>query len=152
MPDTVSQSHNIHLKQQAKLNSKPTKRLEYSSVEPKRGSQQFFDNLSKSEQRTLLDRLKLTYSLILFDYFSSEESINSKIDSFVQEAFSVNLPTNQVIKIHIEIIDSLERQLALEGLHTEYLKDLRLTLIDVMAHLGEMYRSAMYCKYKSPLE
>lgn len=49
----------------------------------------------------------------------------------------------KVVEIHMELIDDLERQLKLEGLHSEYLSDYRLVLIDVIAHLGEMYRSVL---------
>ena len=38
----------------------------------------------------------------------------------------------------------------LEGLHAEYLSDFRLTLIDVIAHLGEMYRYASKLLLVSP--
>lgn len=146
MPETFNQSQlNKHRHQQNSLNSKLNERLGHSSVYFKRDRRQFFNRLSFIEQRKLLDRLKLIYSQILFDYFLPQSNVNDRIDRFVEEAFMVNLPMNKVVEIHMELIDSLERQLIFEGLHTEHISDFRLTLIDVIAHLGEMYRSVI-CK------
>lgn len=50
---------------------------------------------------------------------------------------------NKVIEIHVNLVNNLERKLKLEGLHTEHFSNLRLTLIDAIAHLGEMYWSAI---------
>ncbi|MEM7761167.1 MAG: hypothetical protein AAF298_24010, partial [Cyanobacteria bacterium P01_A01_bin.40] len=50
---------------------------------------------------------------------------------------------NKVVEIHMGLIDDLERELKFKGLHTEHLSDFRLTLIDVIAHLGEMYRNVI---------
>ena len=128
---------------QNRLNSKLKERLGYSAIYSQRDSPHFFQNISVFEQRRLLERLKLIYSQILFDYFTPESDVNSQIDRFVEEAFFVNLPINKVVEIHMELIDNFERQLILESLHTEHLSNYRLTLIDVIAHLGEMYRSAI---------
>lgn len=132
--------------QQDRLNTKLNERLEYSGVYFKRNPHLFFKNLSVFKQKQLLKKLKLVYSQILLDYFASEDNTNSLIDRFVEEAFFANLPMNKVVEIHMELLDSLERKLKLEGLHTEHLRDFRLTLIDVIAHLGEMYRSVIYEK------
>ena len=141
MSETVSKSQvDRHKSQQDRLNSKLNERLGYSSIYFQRDPQQFFNNLSTLEQRRLLERLKLIYSQILFNYFSDEDNINNLIDRFVEEAFFVSLPMNKIVEIHMELIDNLERQMTFEGLNTEHLTDFRLTLIDVIAHLGEMYR------------
>ena len=50
---------------------------------------------------------------------------------------------DKVVEMHMQLIDGLARELKIQGLDTEYLKDYRLTLIDVIAHLGEMYRSVL---------
>ena len=105
-----------------------------------------FDDLSEFEQKKALKSLKVEYSLILFDYFSDKNSINNKIEDFAREAFKSNLPMDKVVEIHLDLIDSLEKELMIEGLHVEYLSDFRLTLIDVIAHLGEMYRNARCTK------
>ena len=108
-----------------------------------------FDDLSEFEQRKILKNLKVEYSLILFDYFSDKNSINNNIEDFAREAFNINLPISKVVEIHLDLIDSLEKELIIEGLQVEYLSDFRLTLIDVIAHLGEMYRNAKCVKIVS---
>ena len=105
-----------------------------------------FDDLSEFEQKKILKNLKVEYSLILFDYFSDSDDINNKIEDFSRETFKIALPIDKVVEIHLDIIGSLEKELMLEGLHAEYLSDFRLTLIDVIAHLGEMYRNAKCVK------
>ena len=144
MPDSIEgyqinkeQSNHNH------LNSKLKERLGYSGIYSQRDIQQFFNNLSSLEQQNLLKEFKAMYFQIITDYFTQEEQINHQIDRFVEKAFFVNLPIGKVVEIHMELIDDLARQLKFEGLHTEYLKDYRLTLIDVIAHLGEMYRSVI---------
>lgn len=101
-----------------------------------------FADLSEFEQKKVLKNLKMEYCLILFDYFSNNDSINSKIEDFAREAFNLDLPVSKVVEIHLNLIDGVEKQLMVEGLNAEYLSDFRLTLIDVIAHLGELYRSA----------
>ena len=128
---------------QNRLNSKLKERLAYSGIYSRRDSAHFWENMAVFEQNKLFERLKLIYAQILFDYFATEAKINGQIDRFVEEAFFINLPLNKVVEIHIELIDNLERQLRFESLHTEHLSDYRLTLIDVLAHLGEMYRSVL---------
>lgn len=144
MVTAMSKSHMERQKnQQNKLNSKLNERLGNGEIYFKRDAQVFFNNLTFLQRQELLDRLKSLYSQILIKYFSEEEDLNSLIDRFVEEAFFVNLPMNKVVEIHLELIDNLDRQLKFEGLHTEHLSDFRLTLIDVIAHLGEMYRSVV---------
>ncbi|MGL5941697.1 MAG: hypothetical protein ACRC2S_15200 [Waterburya sp.] len=144
MPETIKKhpihQHNHH---QTRLNNKLKERLGYLGIYSQRDPQQFFNNLTILEQESLLQELKAMYSQILLSYFIEENQINNQIDQFVEQAFFVNLPLNKVVEVHLELIDSLARQLELEGLHTEYLSDYRLTLIDVIAHLGEMYRSVL---------
>ncbi|MFM9160590.1 MAG: KaiA family protein, partial [Dolichospermum sp.] len=47
------------------------------------------------------------------------------------------------IEIHMDIIDEFAKQLRLEGRSDETLLDYRLTLIDILAHLCEIYRSTV---------
>lgn len=112
-----------------------------------RESYKTFDTLSEFERQQLLNNMKLEYALIVFDYFSSEDSIENKIECFARKAFSVSLPMDKIIEIHMDLIDTLEHQLMLEGLPTDYMNDFRLTLINVIAHLGELYRNTMYQKF-----
>ena len=43
----------------------------------------------------------------------------------------------------MNLIDSFGKQLQLEGHNNDFLQDYRLALLDVMAHLCEMYRRAV---------
>ena len=61
----------------------------------------------------------------------------------METAFFVNLSFKQIVEIHLELIEELSRQLQIEGFNPDFLSDYRLVLIDVMAHLGEMYRSVI---------
>lgn len=144
MPEAIPKNQidrqNYH---QDRLNSKLQERLGYTDVYSQRDERTFFENLSTVEQKKLIKQLKSIYYEILLNYFDSEATINNQIDRFVETAFFVNLPLNKVVEIHIELIDDWERQLRFEGLRTEYLSDYRLVLIDVIAHLGEMYRSVI---------
>lgn len=144
MPEAIPKNQidqqNYH---QDRLNSKLQERLGYTDVYSQRDNRTFFENLATVEQKKLIKQLKLIYYDILLNYFDSEETINNQIDRFVETAFFVNLPLNKVVEIHIELIDDWERQLKFEGLRTEDLSDYRLVLIDVIAHLGEMYRSVI---------
>ena len=144
MPDTVKKySLNRQQSDQNRLNSKLKERLGYSGIYSQRDPQQFFNHLSLLEQQKLLKEFKAMYFQIIVDYFTNESEINEQIDRFVEKAFFTNLTISKVVEIHMELIDSLARELKFEGLHTEYLSDYRLTLIDVIAHLGEMYRSVL---------
>lgn len=49
----------------------------------------------------------------------------------------------QVVEIHMELIDDISKQLKLEGRSEDILLDYRLTLIDIIAHLCEMYRRSI---------
>lgn len=49
----------------------------------------------------------------------------------------------QIIEIHMELIDKFSKQLKLEGRNDEVLLDYRLTLIDILAHLCEIYRTSI---------
>lgn len=126
-----------------RLDSKLKERLGYTGIYSQRNPEQFFGNLSTLEQRKLLKELKAIYFQIIVDYFTKEEQINERIDRFVEKAFFVNLPMDEVVEIHMKLIDNLARELKFEGLDAAYLSDYRLTLIDVIAHLGEMYRSVL---------
>ena len=138
----------VYSKKQNILSIKSSERFS-SAARRKRCFTRYFDNLSEFEQKKVLKNLKVEYSLILFDYFSDLDGINSKIEDFTREAFKIALPISKVVEIHLNLIDSLEKELMLEGLHAEYLSDFRLTLIDVIAHLGEMYRNAKCVKIVS---
>ncbi len=127
---------------QQKLAEKLKERLGYLGIYYKRNSQQFFRNLSKQQQEELLKSLKNGYREIILEYFS-ENSINQEIDEFVNLAFFADISVSRVLEIHMELMDDFSQQLQIEGRSEEILLDYRLALIDIIAHLGEMYRRSI---------
>jgi len=106
-------------------------------------SQQHFHEMNPAERQGLLRQLKLDYSLILLNYFTTDKTLKEKIDKFINTIFYANIPVPQIIEIHMEVIEEFSIQLKLEGRSNETLLDYRLTLIDILAHLCEVYRSSI---------
>jgi circadian clock protein KaiA len=106
-------------------------------------SQQHFQEMTPTEKQELLKQIKLEYSLILIDYFTTDKTLKDKIDKFINNIFYANIPVPQIIEIHMEVIEEFSNQLRLEGRSNEALLDYRLTLIDILAHLCEVYRSSI---------
>ncbi|WP_138500580.1 KaiA family protein [Nostoc sp. PA-18-2419] len=113
----------------------------FANHSPKK--QQHFQQMSVGERQELLNDLKLDYTQILIDYFSTEKTLKEKIDKFINIIFYANIPVPQLIEIHMEIIDEFSKQLKLEGRSDETLLDYRLTLIEILAHLCEVYRCSI---------
>ncbi|MBW4673297.1 MAG: circadian clock protein KaiA [Desmonostoc geniculatum HA4340-LM1] len=113
----------------------------FASYSQKR--QQHFQQMTLGERQELLNQLKLDYSDILIDYFTTDKTLKEKIDKFINTIFYANIPVPQIIEIHMEVIDEFSKQLKLEGRSDETLLDYRLTLIDILAHLCEVYRSSI---------
>jgi circadian clock protein KaiA len=109
----------------------------------KRDTQNFWQQMTPAEQQDFLQHLKLEYRQILIDYFTEDRKLKQKIDLFIDKVFSANIPVPEIIQLHMEIIDEFSKQLRLEGRSDEVLLDYRLTLIDILAHLCEVYRSSM---------
>ena len=126
--------------QQDRLTRKIKARLSYLGVGDRRNPQVFYNNLSKSKQKKLEQKLVSNYRQILIDYFDNDSRIKKLIDEFVAQAFFNNISTSQIIEIHMELIDNFAYQLKLEGRNDDILLDYRLPLIDITAHLCEMYR------------
>lgn len=129
--------------QQHRLADKLKARLGYLGVYYKRDAKNFLRHLPQSEQHKLLDSLKEEYREIVLVYFSQDESVNQKIDDFVNTAFFADISVAQIVEIHMELMDAFAKQLRLEGRSDEILLDYRLTLIDTIAHLCEMYRRSI---------
>lgn len=129
--------------QQQRLTEKLKERLGYVGVYYKRSARNFLRNMNPSEQREFLDKLRQDYRRIILSYFSNDANINQKIDDFVNVAFFADMSVPKVVEIHMELIDDFSKQLQLEGRDDDVLADYRLTLIDVIAHLCEMYRRAL---------
>lgn len=134
---------NTLLLQQRRLSDKLNERLGYAGVFYKRNSRNFLRRLSTLEKQEFLENLKLSYREIVLNYFSGTDLLNQQIDAFVDAIFFADVPTAQVVEIHMELMDELSTQLKLEGRSEEVVQDYRLTLIDTIAHLCEMYRRSL---------
>ncbi|MEG3956677.1 circadian clock protein KaiA [Microcoleus sp. herbarium2] len=130
-------------RQQRRLAEKLRERLGYLGVYYKRNSQIFLRNLSAPEKQKFLEQLKSSYRDILLHYFSQDTAVNNQIDEFVNLAFFADVPVTQIVEIHMELMDEFAKQLKLEGRNEEILLDYRLTLIDAIAHMCEMYRRSI---------
>jgi circadian clock protein KaiA len=139
-PDPEAQT-SLNMQQQ-RLSEKLKERLGYLGVYYKRDSQLFLRHLPASEKQVFLAELKQEYREIVLNYFGNE-SINQQIDALVTKAFFADLSVSQVLEIHMELMDTFAKQLKLEGRNEDILLDYRLTLIDVIAHLCEMYRRSI---------
>ncbi|MDJ0549145.1 MAG: circadian clock protein KaiA, partial [Microcystis sp. M49637_WE12] len=83
------------------------------------------------------------YREIILNYFQQDYPINQAIDELVNNVFFTDLSVSQILEIHMELMDEFSQQLKLEGRSEEILLDYRLALIDILAHLGEMYRRSI---------
>ncbi len=131
------------LQQQRRLADKLKERLGYLAVYYKRNPRQFYRRLDREQQHQLLDGLKLQYRQIVLTYFTTGAQIDDLIDGLVSTAFFSDLSVSEIVKIHMELMEEFSNQLKLEGRSEEILLDYRLTLIDVIAHLCEMYRRSI---------
>jgi circadian clock protein KaiA len=134
---------NFLLQQQRRLAQKLNERLGYLAVYYKRNPRYFFRHLDRQEKGDLLDRLRLQYRKIVLDYFADSSQLNDLIDEFVSATFFRDLAVSEIVKIHMELMEEFSDQLKLEGRSEEILLDYRLTLIDIIAHLCEMYRRSV---------
>jgi circadian clock protein KaiA len=134
---------NFLLQQQRRLAQKLNERLGYLAVYYKRNPRYFFRHLDRQEKRELLDRLRSQYRKIVLDYFADTSQLNDQIDEFVSATFFRDLAVSEIVKIHMELMEEFSNQLKLEGRSEDVLLDYRLTLIDIIAHLCEMYRRSI---------
>lgn len=137
-----NQSNFLRL-QQRRLAEKLKERLGYLGVYYKRNTQDFYRNLSPEQKQASLAQLSLDYRQIILNYFAEDQEINQTIDQFVNKAFFADFSVAQILEIHMELMDKFSQQLKLEGRSEEILLDYRLALIDIIAHLCEMYRRSI---------
>ncbi len=131
------------LDQQYRLSEKLKARLGYLGVYYKREPKFFLRHLPPEEQQSLMRELRSEYREIVLAYFSEDGTVNARIDRFVEQAFFADMAVAQIVEIHMELMDAMATQLKLEGRSEEILLDYRLTLIDIIAHLCEMYRRSI---------
>lgn len=118
-------------------------RLGLLGVFYKRDPARFLRNLDPRDAELLLASLQRTYRDLLLSYFRDPAAANQALESFVNTAFFSDLPITKTVEIHMDLIDSFSKQLRLEGHKSDFLQDYRLALLDVMAHLCEMYRRSI---------
>lgn len=131
------------MEKQQRLADKLRERLGYLGVYYKRNPQRFLRNLSPEDQQDLLYEIQTLYRNIVLSYFSEDPTLNQAIDEFVNMAFFADISVTHIVEIHMELMDEFSKQLQLEGRSEEILLDYRLTLIDTIAHLCEMYRRSI---------
>jgi circadian clock protein KaiA len=129
--------------QQRRLAEKLKERLGYLGIYYKRNPQDFYRNLSLEQKEKLFKELSGDYRQIILNYFEDYWDINQLIDKFVNQAFFTDLSVSQILEIHMELMDEFAQHLKIEGRSEEILLDYRLALIDIIAHLCEMYRRSI---------
>ncbi|MEM9772293.1 MAG: circadian clock protein KaiA [Cyanobacteria bacterium P01_D01_bin.73] len=129
--------------QQRRLAEKLQVRLGYLDVYCKREQKNFLRNLIPEEQEKLIAALRGEYRAIVLSYFDDDADTNLKIDNLVDTAFFADISVSKMVEIHMWLMDEFSKQLKLEGRSPEILLDYRLTLIDIIAHLCEMYRRSV---------
>ncbi|MBD2104854.1 circadian clock protein KaiA [Leptolyngbya sp. FACHB-261] len=131
------------LSQHHSLADKLKERLGYLGVYYKRDPRRFLRRLPEPERQEFYRKLYSTYRGIILNYFRSNGDLNQRIDEFVNLAFFADISVSQVLEIHMELMDAFAKQLKLEGRSDEILLDYRIALIDVIAHLCELYRRSI---------
>lgn len=139
----VENIHNSIVLQQRRLTEKLKARLGYLGVYYKRNPSDFYRNLPSDKQKKLYQQLNQNYRQILMIYFTDSSQINKLIDDFVDQVFFTDISTSQILEMHMELIDEFSQQLQIEGRSDDILLDYRLPLIDIIAHLCEMYRRSI---------
>lgn len=129
--------------QQRRLADKLKERLGYLGVYYKRNPNYFYRNLTRREKQEFLGQLSAEYREIILNYFTPDDDFNQMIDQFVNHTFFSDISVSQILEIHMELMDQFSQSLKLEGRSDEMLLDYRLALIDILAHLGEMYRRSI---------
>jgi circadian clock protein KaiA len=136
-------TQNFLLLKQRHLTEKLKERLGYLSFYFKRSPQNFLRNLPPEQKQETIDRFRADYREIVLCYFANDDRLNQRIDNFVDAVFFTDTAVSQVVEIHMELMDEFSKQLKIEGRSEDILLDYRLTLIDVIAHLCEMYRRSI---------
>lgn len=142
-PSDDSSDRPFLLPQQQRLAEKLKERLGYLGVYYKRHPKLYLRNLPPPERQQYLEDLKERYREIILSYFSDRSDLNQQIDEFVNLAFFADISVTRIVEIHMELMDEFAKQLKLEGRNEEIVIDYRLTLIDTISHLCEMYRRSI---------
>jgi circadian clock protein KaiA len=142
---TTAAIYNLLQWLQPSINENLKSKYSYAFAESRQKPQQVGQHMTQEvDRQILLQQLKSDYRQILIDYFTTEKGLKEKIDKFINAVFCANIPVPQIIEIHMELIEEFSKNLKLEGRSDEALLDYRLTLIDILAHLCEVYRCAIF--------
>ncbi|WP_017714345.1 circadian clock protein KaiA [Prochlorothrix hollandica] len=142
-PAGRTNSRRFLVQHQQRLAEKLRERLGYLGVYYKRDTKQFLRHLPPQESQELWAGLRVLYRDIVLNYFENSSQLNTFIDEFVNLTFFADIPVTNVVELHMELMDEFSKQLKMEGRSEEVLLDYRLTLIDIIAHLCEMYRRSI---------
>jgi circadian clock protein KaiA len=142
-PTTAAASGDRGLSDRWRLADRLQGRLGLAGVFYKRDPSRFLRHLPPQDAADLLLSLQRTYRDLLLQYFRDPAAANQALESFVNTAFFSDLPITKTIEIHMNLIDAFAKQLKLEGHRDGFLQDYRLALLDVLAHLCEMYRRSI---------
>jgi len=142
-PEDPPQGRDEPMPERWRLANRLQARLGLLGVFYKRDPSRFLRNLDPEDAGILLASLQRTYRDLLLSYFKDPAAANQALESFVNTAFFSDLPITKTVEIHMDLIDSFSKQLRLEGHKSDFLQDYRLALLDVMAHLCEMYRRSI---------
>ncbi len=137
------QMYHLPQLQPQKPNQKLTHQDNYLFAFGQQRKSSIFQNMAATEKQELLEELKSDYRQIIINYFISDKALQEKIDKFINALFYASIPMPQIIEIHMEVIDEFAKQLRIEGRSDETLLDYRLTLIDILANLCEIYRCSV---------
>lgn len=142
---SVTRIYHIRQRLRSQTHVNSTSKYPYLYKCQKQKAQQVRQHMTQEVDRhILLQQLRSDYRQILLSYFTTDKALQEKIDKFVNAVFCANIPVPEIIEIHMEMIDEFSHQLRLEGRGDETLMDYRLTLIDILAHLCEAYRGAIF--------
>lgn len=137
------QGKKVLKRKQQNLAQKLKERLGYFGVYYKREPTNFLRYMKPEDKKAFLAQLKQEYKQIVLGYFSGDAFVNQKIDAYVNTVFLADVPIAQVVEIHMDLMDDFAKQLQIEGRSEEILLDYRLTLIELLANLCEMYRRSI---------
>lgn len=137
------QGKKVLKRKQQTLAQKLKERLGYLSIYYKRDSNNFLRHMQPEDKKAFLAKLKQDYRKIVLGYFAGDSLLNQKIDAYVDTVFLADVPVSQVVEIHMDLMDDFAKQLQIEGRSEEILLDYRLTLIELLANLCEMYRRSI---------
>jgi len=141
--EVLARNYSLLESQQLSLADKLKERLNYLGIFYKRNSQEFYRNLTQEQRQDLDQSLKKEYRQIILNYFEEDSQINQIIDRFVNLAFFADVSVSQILEIHMNLMGEFSQQLKLERRNEDILLDYRLALVDIIAHLCEMYRRSI---------